>query len=151
VKKGFKKPQTFAYPFGARNREIDNALLKYFVSLRGVTYTGSDGCISNLDRAFFSGSSRKVFFGVGIDRIYGNSVETIIEGLRRAKKENEVLILYGHKISKDPGEYVINPQKLKKMLDFVYSTEKLCFYTISDLGDFDSTRYNLEINKCQQN
>ena len=127
----------FAYPGGARTKELYEALLKKFRIIRGTVYTGNKTALKNLDSAYYKpGNGNWLVFGVGIDGIYGNTVESILEGLERANRNGEVLVLYAHRIGESENEnsYIVSMDKLEMILRYATHTN-MKFYTISELAD----------------
>lgn len=131
--KGFQ-PDGFAYPFGAHSNALDDALLKYFKYLRSTTYTNEHIRIKDLNKVFFKDTVHKIFWGVGIDENYGNSLEEIMEGLKRAKDNNEIMILYGHSMSNKVGNYITRRTTLEEILKFAHDNG-INFFTLSELID----------------
>ncbi|MFW9912081.1 MAG: polysaccharide deacetylase family protein [Candidatus Thorarchaeota archaeon] len=126
-------PTSFAYPFGSRNSTIDDELIKYFLILRSTTYTSNETRVVGLNSTYYDWQPRKVLQAVGIDNLYGNTIEEIVEGLERAKSNNEVLLLYGHMPSNTSGDYVTPINKLETILSSAEAMG-LSFYRISDLA-----------------
>ncbi len=61
---------------------------------------------------------RKIFYGVGIDNNYGNTLDEIIESINRTKKNSEILVFYSYVIKENPDhdeQYVIDFDRLKLM------------------------------------
>lgn len=137
TEKGFA-PTSFSYPFGARTKELDKALLKYFLILRATVATTSGVRIKNLNKVYFSQKNRsKIINGVGIDDSYGNTLDEIIEGMDRAKKNSEVLILYSHAIREKPyhdEKYVLSSNILEAILKYA-AENNLRFYTASEVRE----------------
>jgi hypothetical protein len=71
--------------------------------------------------------------GAGIDYEYENTVEEIIEGMERASRNSEVLVLYGHTITYDATPYGTPEEKLISILEAAQILN-LVFYTISGLS-----------------
>ncbi len=124
---------TFAHPFGQYTEEYNEMLKQNFIFLRATAYSNSNRPVAEVEEAFFSRENTTgLIYGVGIDNIYNNPLSEIEDGLIAAKNNNEVLILYGHKITNDEGRYHIPPSKLEDILRIAYELE-LEFYTISEL------------------
>ncbi|HZK18319.1 MAG TPA: polysaccharide deacetylase family protein [Clostridia bacterium] len=139
--KGFP-PTSFAYPFGTRTNDIDRAMLEKFLILRGTAYTNSEQRIKDLDIAYYNPKEGgKLIHAVGIDEIYGNTVDEILEGLCRARNNGEILMLYSHLIGDSEGEcggkYFTNKAKLERVFQYV-SENSLKFYKVSELDQFNN-------------
>ena len=83
--------------------------------------------------------SDRVVFGVGIDESYGHPVSELAEGLERASQREEVMVLYGHSISDDAGQYRTSTNRLEELLISV-SQLRLDFFTIAHLSSVRSCR-----------
>lgn len=130
--KGFEA-KSFAYPFGAGNEELDKELLKYFSNVRYTAYSYHTK-IKDMDSVYLKNRKTKVTQAVGIDDGYGHSLQEILEGIDRARKNNEVILFYGHKIARMPGKYHVSMDRLEAIIKYV-SAKGMKFYTISELGD----------------
>lgn len=111
-------PVNFSYPYGAHTKYLDDELLKHFNYVRGTLFTNEKKRIPDLDYVFYKYGDDKIIYGTGIDNAYNNSVEEIQEGLRRALKRKEILILYAHKTSDKAGDYCVSPAKLESVLKY---------------------------------
>lgn len=122
------KVNSFAYPFGEREKEIDKTLLNYFDILRGTTYGKKP---PSIQQNYANGT--RVVFGLGIDKHYGNDINYILEILNYVKKKNKIAIFYGHHISQDyDKEYNTNYEMLLKICQYVQDN-KIKFMTMKDL------------------
>lgn len=90
--KGFS-PESFAYPFGSRNSETDEALLKYFRVLRGITDVKGG--------VLYSWGWTRILQATGIDNSSNITSESIFSMLESAKESKKVAVFYGHKIKED--------------------------------------------------
>lgn len=134
-RKGFS-PGSFAYPFGARSEKIDEALFNKFEIIRGTAYTNNQTRIKDLDKVYYSEKKEnRLIFAVGIDEIYKNTNDEIIQGIERAEENKEILIFYGHSIGKTAGkdEYKVDIDTLEEIIKFT-SEKGLKFYTVSDIA-----------------
>jgi uncharacterized radical SAM superfamily Fe-S cluster-containing enzyme len=52
---------------------------------------------------------------MGIDYNYGISSENFEIGIKKAKKNKEILIVHAHSINTSNGEYTIHPDYLEKL------------------------------------
>jgi len=124
---------TFAHPFGQYTDEYNALLRKNFLFFRATAYSSTNRPVENVDKVFFTrDNTTGLIFGVGIDNIYNNPLDEIEDGLIRAKDNNEVLVLYGHKITNEGGNYHTPPSKLEGILR-IASELGLEFYTVSEL------------------
>ncbi len=130
TKCGFS-PSNFSYPYGARDPYLDKALLRYFKHVRGVVCTNHGKRIVDFNQVYYRGN-KGLIFSAGMDNIYGNSVEDIQYGLRKAMDHKKTLLLFAHKPSNDAGDYCVPPTRLEAVLKYA-SENKLKFYRISDL------------------
>lgn len=125
-------PKSFAYPYGSHTSELDQALLKFFSVLRATVVTTDAVRIKNLNKAYISNNNMgKILYGVGIDNGYGNTLDEIIEGMDRTKKNGEILVFYSHVIKEKPDhdeKYAISTSILEKILKYA-SENNLRFYT----------------------
>jgi peptidoglycan/xylan/chitin deacetylase (PgdA/CDA1 family) len=87
---------SFVYPHGARNQELDRALLKYFDILRGTVY----GMKPIAEHKCFANGSR-VVSGLGIDRHYGNELPYLLQVLQFAAANDKIAVFYGHRTHRD--------------------------------------------------
>lgn len=125
------QPETFSYPFGMRTPFIDRALLKHFKYVRGAAFTNGDKRLIDLNKIYLS-RSKGLVFAAGIDNVYKNSLDEIHMALKKAKDENKILLLYGHKTTDDYCGYCTPISKIEAVLN-VASEAGLKFYRIKDL------------------
>jgi peptidoglycan/xylan/chitin deacetylase (PgdA/CDA1 family) len=124
--------KSFAYPFGVGSRETDREILNYFKNIRYTSYPGKDKKIKDMNSIYLKNRRKKIIEAVGIDNGYEHSLEEIFEGIDRAHKNNEIIILYGHAISDNPGKYNISKEKLEAIIKHAY-TKGMKFYTVFEL------------------
>ncbi len=105
---------SFAYPYGESTAYIDSVLLSYFTFLRKATYNIHNTDIDTYDEIYVSSSSTRVCNAMGIDCNYAISLENLEKAIQRAANNNEILILYAHKINNSGEDYTISPEYLKK-------------------------------------
>ena len=119
---------TFSYPYGSRNDMLDNALLNYFTTIRGTSYSISDN-INKIDKLSHSG----LIFGVGIDEHYGYSLEQIKNELDRCKREGLIQVFYSHiPVDVVTGNLQIAYSKLDTILNYIHKLG-LSFYTAQEV------------------
>ncbi len=124
-------PLNFSYPYGAHTSHIDAALLKLFKHVRGTSFTNSTRRMPELSNIYCKYND-SVIYGAGIDKVYQNSIEEIQEGLRRAMKKKETLILYAHKPATRGEDYSFTPEKMEAILKYA-SEIGAKFYRTKDL------------------
>jgi len=129
--KGFK-PQSFAYPYGCGDSRLDKELLKYFSHIRYTLYTNKETRVKDLNKAYLSKKKIRIIYGVGMDQGYGNSLKEIKEGLDRAKKNQEILVLYGHDLTAQGNKSSLKAEELEDLLQYC-TLQGLKFYTVSEL------------------
>ena len=120
---------SFAYPYGSRNSEIDDALFDYFQILRGTTY---DNILPLNHNCFFNNST--LVYGIGIDSSYEHISENyILKLMDYAKTKNKILILYAH----EPVDIITSNSQTKfSTLELICDNireNNMNFYTLSDL------------------
>ncbi|MGX7349656.1 polysaccharide deacetylase family protein [Dolosicoccus paucivorans] len=126
---------SFAYPYGARNKDTDLILLKHFKTLRGTAYLKPDQSSDQLSSIYYSfNQPREVVYGLGLDESYGYTDEEILQALQHAVDTGQVVVFYGHRM--DPtnqleGEYT-HWHRLEKILQFAKENQ-MTYYTASDL------------------
>ena len=114
-------PLNFSYPYGAHTDIIDNVLLDFFERVRTS---------SNKNANFFNRKQR-IVGAIGIDNAY-NNYQNIPEYLKKAKRKKEIIILYGHRTSNEPGDFHTPIDRVEAILKSA-SEYGLPFYRMSDL------------------
>lgn len=124
--RGFN-PEAFAYPFGSRNSETDEALLKYFRILRGTSY-GNKGTL-------YSWGRTRILQGTGIDESYNVPIESIYSMLNEAGEGREVAVFYGHRITEDTLNVPAGTTTYKRLESILKKASDLglTFFTASEL------------------
>lgn len=131
--KGFE-PTSFAYPYGARSETLDSVLLEYFDVIRGTAYVNKDQNIKSLNKVYLDNKNESIVYAVSIDNITGKEVTTILDGLKRAKKNSEIILFYAHDISIDAHEaYNTDFDTLEAVLSYAFN-HGLRFYTCSEVN-----------------
>jgi len=131
----FGYPTSFAYPYGVRNNSLDSALSNYFQILRSTAYgnLAPNNNIKELDKIFVNISEiNTLVYGVGIDSIYNNSINSIQEGINRAYANDEIIILYLHNIDGNES-YHINFEVFDQIIYYVRKLN-MPFLTISGIN-----------------
>ncbi len=111
--------KSFAYPFGESTSQTDSLLLEHFDYLRKATWNIDDTTIDAYDEIFVNEHSYKIMNSMGIDHNYGISPGNLETGIRRARKNNEVLVLHAHKIDTIHGDYIIHPDYLEQAFQLI--------------------------------
>ena len=126
--KGFNATD-FSYPYGNRNVESDQLLLKYFKTIRGTTY-GDEA--PNLQNCYYN--KNNLIYGLGLDNSYSHfNISYYLSLLQYAKEHNKVVIFYAHKtVAKATKEYETEFNTLEQICKFV-KNNNMIFYTVSDL------------------
>lgn len=118
-------PVSFSFPYGSHSGEIDQALKKYFTSVRALNHT-RDVTLS------IAGKGDYCLYGLGLDKSSGKKEEQWQQLLREAKRKNGCAILVAHNINcrEEPSisrERLQNIAALAKELGLKY-------YTVSALS-----------------
>lgn len=124
---------SFAYPYGSRSAEIDKSLLQIFSVIRGTTYSSEGQRMAQSDKIYYStGENHRLIFGMGLDFSYGNTMKEIRTALDRAKKNSEIICLYGHDI-KDQGKYARSLKEYEEIIRYAHEIG-LTFYRMKDIN-----------------
>jgi len=125
-------PESFAYPYGEHESHYDDAVRGYFPYLR-TTASDHNRQLYQLDEIFHKhGKHYGLLAGDGIDNIYNNEIAEIKQAFIKARKNQEIITLYGHKIVNLPSDnYSTSPEKLKKIIDIAKNLG-LEFYTFKE-------------------
>lgn len=129
---------SFAYPYGERSDELDNALTKRFKMVRGRDF---EDILPEKEGCYFRDSNLLYAFDIDNNHIHF-SIPYLLELLDEAKKTNKILILSSHRPVKD---LTANYQTKIETLEFICKYMKLNdmkFYTLSDLDKFKKTKYS---------
>jgi peptidoglycan/xylan/chitin deacetylase (PgdA/CDA1 family) len=124
------KVTSFAYPFGFRNPEIDEALFEKFKIIRGTTYGAEDPFFQN---CYFNNS--KLVFAIGIDTDHPNfSIPYLLKLLDYVKRKDKILLLFGHKPTrKITANYQTKLETLELICNYV-KQHNMTFYSLSELN-----------------
>jgi hypothetical protein len=120
-------PTTFAFPYGAHNAVIDNALKRYFKSARALN--GS----KDYTKSLCPTNKNNLLFGLGIDKSSNRSNADIINFLNAAKNNNNCAVLVAHEIN-TVNKFSVSLERLKTIFDYV-KTNGLKYYTASQISD----------------
>ena len=106
---------SFAYPYGTSTDLIDKDINSHLPYLRKATYNMRDTTIDNYNEIYANVAFHHIVSSMGIDRNYNISLENIETGMKRALKNNEVLVLHAHRISTTNEDYSVDPEFLKSI------------------------------------
>jgi len=124
-------PQSFAYPFGEHEANFDNAIRAYFPYLRS-TASDKHRTLSQLGEVYHKkGKHYRILSGDGIDNSYDNELEEIEEAFIKARKNQEIITLYGHEINNLNQRYSVSPEKLTEIIKLAQRLS-LRFYTFKE-------------------
>lgn len=112
--KGFKVV-SFAYPYGKSSISSDSILLHYFSYLRKATYNINDTTIDRYNEIYISSPSTRITDAMGIDYNYSITLENMEKAIQRAVNNNEILVLYAHRIDSSKNDYTIPPDYLEQL------------------------------------
>ena len=128
--------RSFAYPFGSTYWFTDYLLLKRFDFVRSVASLGKEDDLKSIDDIFYSGDNTGAVSAIGIDGGSGVTSAMIEGGLKRAKQNGEVLMLYGHQpvVSNKPEPYQFSIHLLRQILEQSKQYD-LKFYTFQELNE----------------
>ncbi|HEV7382865.1 MAG TPA: polysaccharide deacetylase family protein [Dyadobacter sp.] len=147
---GFK-PTSYAHPGGNHNEQVDSVLFTHgFKILRDVAisrrtyrafplYTIAPRV---MDWIYYDFDHEQVVDALLIDQDSGITDEEMSEAVKRAKKTNTALMVFGHKplyAAPVNGEYGFNVSFLETILKQAQS-QKLKFYTMTELADTDKSK-----------
>ena len=106
---------SFAYPFGASTPILDTILLKYFKTVRKATYNIQNTTIDLYPEIYANSNSFRIVNSMGVDYNYDITLENFETGVRKAVKNNEILVLHAHIIDTSNGDYSIHPEYLEAL------------------------------------
>ncbi len=113
---GIDTIQSYAYPFGNALPANNILLTKQFTYLRKATWNKHQkNSLAFYDNIFASKTKHRIVNAMGIDYNYHIKLKSIKRGLKRAKRNNEVLILYAHKIDSSHQNYTVDPAYLEEI------------------------------------
>ena len=121
-------PVDFAYPYGFDDPAATVALQAYFRHIRDTYYDWDD-------TAYYQQGSHKAYISaIEIDdRNSGNSIDDIYNGIAKAKRDDKILILFGHTtVPTVTDDWQVSYDRLEKTLKNV-SDNNMKFYTVSEL------------------
>jgi peptidoglycan/xylan/chitin deacetylase (PgdA/CDA1 family) len=122
---------SFAYPYGARTRLLDAALLKKFRIIRGRAF-----CQENASKQGSYYNHSKLIFSFSVDDTHEHfNIPHLLSLLEYAKKNNKILILNSHKtVQNTTGDYETKNATLEYICRYIKSNN-MKFYTVSDLDN----------------
>ena len=119
-------PKTFAYPYGAHNKILDDRLLKIFKSVRALNGT------RDYSKSVTTTTANSVLCALGIDN-NSNSTGLIEKMMNLASKNNNCLVLVGHHIEAPRARFQVSYEKLKFILEKARELN-MRFYTVSEIS-----------------
>ncbi len=137
MKKAGMHVRSFAYPSGSRSLLTDSLLFTKFSTLRGVT--NKEKAAKDLS-CFFNG--KLLVDGIGMEQNYKYfSLEYLQSLLDYARKNNTILVVYGHKpvATANPEKHEVEYSTLEFICKYV-NRYKMKFYTMSDLVTLTSIK-----------
>jgi peptidoglycan-N-acetylglucosamine deacetylase len=129
---GFKIT-SFAYPYGARTKALDAALLKKFKIIRGRAFCEKD---ASKQGSYYNHS--KLIFSFSVDDTHEHfNITHLLNLLDYAKKNNKILILNSHKTVQEVyGDYQTRNATLEVICQYI-KKNNMNFYSVSDLDNLD--------------
>ncbi|MFT3948498.1 MAG: polysaccharide deacetylase family protein [Agriterribacter sp.] len=126
--------QSFAYPYGGRNKSTDSLLLRYFSMLRGTTSYNFIENIQDLG-CYYNFDASKLVLGVGIDKIYNTPTDYLISLLKYAKANNKIVIFYGHRpmLQAADGQYQTSYSTILDLCKYA-NDNNIPFYRMNDIN-----------------
>jgi len=116
-------PVSFSYPGGHGPPEGDAVLLRHFRMLR----------TNNHYAPFHAFDGARVAGAQGIDHQFATDRKKIFSRLDEARREDKVLVLFGHRIGPERGLYYTAMDDLEVLLQYARK-QGLQFYRFGDLG-----------------
>jgi len=127
---------SFAFPFGANNEELNMEVLKYVKVIRDVTdvqRTTRTKRVTEIEEIFHSPGDGPVVYGLGIDKVFDIPLGEIEEAFRRAQENSEVVVFYAHRpVETAEGLYEIERSYLESIF-LLARTYELKSLTISEI------------------
>lgn len=130
---GFKVT-SFVYPYGAKNKKLDSALLQQFKIIRGRAF-----CETNPKKQGCYYDNKRLVYSFSIDDTHNHfDIPYLMKLLDFAKKNNKILILNSHKtVNKVYGDYQTKNQTIELICKYI-KKNNMKFYTLSDLNNFST-------------
>jgi len=125
--------ESFAYPYGGKFWLTDLILLSFFNTTRSVSFKKVNETFIQSEEYFFSGRSKRLS-AISFDTNSNVSLDEIVEGLFKAKREGKVLMIYAHEPVCQPMQsgYFFDIDFLEQIL-LKTSDMEAKFYRIKDL------------------
>jgi peptidoglycan/xylan/chitin deacetylase (PgdA/CDA1 family) len=120
-------PKTFAYPFGQHCGALDNALMRYFKSVRALNGT------FDYSKSLVPTDKNQLLYGLGLDKSSKNSDATIDKVLQSAANNNNCAVFVAHKINSMNTTMMVTLARLKKIAARARELN-LRFYTASEIS-----------------
>ena len=127
--------RSFAYPYGSKYWFTDYLLLKRFDIVRSVATFDKEENLKSIDDIYFRGGDTGVVSAIGIDGGSGVTSAMIDGAIKRAKRNGEVLMIYGHQPvwNNNPESYQFSTHLLSYFLE-QSKQNGLKFYTFQELN-----------------
>lgn len=120
-------PKTFAYPYGQHNQALDNALLKYFNSVRALNGT------NNFRKSLATTTNNSILYGLGIDESSKRPMSTILQLVTNAHDDNNCLVLVSHHTDLQRTKFITTQNTLREIIKKAVSLD-MHFYTVSEIS-----------------
>jgi len=122
---------SFAYPYGERSKELDEALAPKFNIIRGRAFCGD---VPEKEGCYFRDTKYMYAFDIDNNHVHF-SIPYLLELLDYAREKNKILILCGHKpVNELTDNYQIKIETLEFVCKYI-KQNNMKFYTLSDLGN----------------
>jgi peptidoglycan/xylan/chitin deacetylase (PgdA/CDA1 family) len=124
---------SFAYPYGARTKQLDTVLLKKFKIIRGRAFCEESASTQN---SYYDHS--KLVFSFSVDDTHEHfNTAHLLSLLEYAKKNDKILILNSHKTVKNvTGDFQTKNATLEFICKYI-KRNNMKFYTVSDLDNLN--------------
>ncbi len=131
---------SFAYPMSQHNEESDQCLFSYYGHLRSGAGLKEGQTLAETDIFFTPRTEihrRLCLIGKGCDGMDDETLQKqIYPALERAKKQDEILVLYAHNIADHGKGHMISPVMLEKIFRRAAELD-LAFYSYDDLPPYE--------------
>ncbi|MFW5805079.1 MAG: polysaccharide deacetylase family protein [Bacteroidales bacterium] len=109
--------RAYAYPHGKGRSDVDSLLISHGFTVRDAGWNYSHQVLSKKETCYIHDTGvPKKFVAMGLDHNYKTGYVDIFLGLRKAKRENNMIVLVGHDIDRKYNNYITHPLKLRFLL-----------------------------------
>lgn len=108
-------PVAFAYPFGLGSKTLDSLILQIYSAARWSTWNQTHARLDYIDEVYATPNNCHSVNSMGIDCNYYNSQKMVTAGMSRARRRNQVLMLYATKIDESGTEYTVSAAYLETL------------------------------------